>query len=158
MAGFWDRPARDEFHLLIAGMCLISGLGSVNTENASESMAQLPLTLQVVWAYTLLVTSVLILIGAFWPDERDGYWPELAGMLGLGFITAAYAFVVIFYLEGQSPFGALILLAVTVACFVRAVKIIIRLRATPSHEEKVVARVKKLVEEQARNELHGEDT
>lgn len=149
----WNRPCRDEFHLLIAGMCFISGLGAIDKKNRSESMLALPPLLQEVWTYTLIVTSILILLGAFWANERGGYWPELAGMLGLGFVTATYATTVIFYLEGQSPFGASILLVVSLACFVRSGKIIYKIWKKETHQELVVLEVKKLVEEQAREKV-----
>lgn len=150
--GYWDTPRRHPYQLCIAALCFLSGAGFVTAGEASDSMTSLPLTLQMVWAWSLLVTATLILLGAAWPDADDSAWPEMAGHLGLGFLTLGYGLGIIFYF-GMGGWGGAGFFAVTLAAFFRAGSLYGKIRHPgPTHDELVVEQVKKLAEQQAKEQ------
>lgn len=150
--GYWAKPRRHPYQLCIAAMCFLSGAGFVTTGQASASMETMPVVLQYAWAWSLLVTATLILCGAFWSDDDDSCWPELAGHLGLAFLTLGYGVGVIFYF-GLGGFGGAVLFAITLAAGFRAWTLFNCIRHPgPSHDELVVEQVKKLAAEHAKTE------
>lgn len=149
-----SRVARDEYHLLIPVMALASGLGQIASGEVPDAMQAMPPMFQGVWAWTLIISSLLILTAAAVPDEDIGNWPELAGQSALGFVCSAYAAGVVFYLWGQIPFGTAIVFAAALAAFRRSYKLVRLLWPTEqSQRDKVIAEVQRLAVEHATTEM-----
>lgn len=119
------RQARNEFQVLIVVICIMVGLAQVLFAETPTDLRDLPTTYQSVWSWALLVGGVLAMAGILIKDAYWGLLTELAGMLSLGFATAAYAVAIIASTaQAASLVSTPIMLAFSIASFVRCGRII----------------------------------
>lgn len=154
MAGFWSRASRNEFELWVAALLGLAGYGSAVLHKTDPEAQSIPVLLQQVWGWTLLIGGILIFVGAFWPDEEDGYWAELAGMVALTVVTALFGAALIVYDVPEAGTNAFIIFSLSLTCAVRAAKIARKIwPSQKTHELRVIEKVKKLVAEQAEEKI-----
>lgn len=120
-----SREGRNEFQVLIAVMCALTGSGQVILGDPPQSLATLPHTYQLIWSWSLFVGGLFVLGSAVWHEaEGFGLFLEMSGLLLIGFTCLAYGLAILFTsaIPAQSV-GGPILLAVALACFSRTYRV-----------------------------------
>lgn len=147
------HQARNEFQVLIVVICIMVGMSQVFFAEVPKDLRDLGTGYQSVWSWTLLVGGVLAMAGILIKDAYWGLLFELAGMLSLGFATAAYAVAIIASsAQAASLVSTPIMLAFSIASMIRSGRIIKKL-TRHGRTERLAEEVNKQLGEQLTEKL-----
>jgi len=119
------KAGRNEFEVLIVGMCLALGGLQVFQEEVPATIADTSSTFQEVWAWSMLIGAAVALTGIALRDAYTGLVLELTGLTALGGVTAGFSGIVILTSANATNLVAVpTTLAFACACVWRCVKII----------------------------------
>lgn len=120
------KRSRHSFEVLVVGFCVFSGATQVFTNRAPSNVARaMGPEYQSMWSWCMLVAGILALIGIIISDEVTGSYFELGGMLGMGFGNLVYGIAVVMMTDiPGSTYAGPITIAISLACFYRAFRLI----------------------------------
>lgn len=152
------KESRQPFEILIVGFCIFSGAMYVTQQAAPGAIEKsLAPGLVMAWYWTLLIGGIVCLAGILIKDAATGLYLEVAGMLGLGFSNLAYSGAIFLTVEDpRATYAGPIMLAVSIACFIRALRIILVIwKTNRKYDSAVMHQVSVQLSEAAEKEVRA---
>jgi hypothetical protein len=120
-----NREGRNEFQILIAVMCVMSGVSQIVFNQVPTNMQEMSTGYQFIWSWSLLIGGVLIIASALWHDaEGTNRFIEMSGLIILGTVCLAYGVAVMLTSnDPKASFAGPLTMFVALACFSRTYRI-----------------------------------